>query len=215
MIRLTPEDLKQNDGYKLLAEIDHQEVKPFILSQVRQGSGLIRWFSLYQGLMILLFVFLVVKAIIAYLHGLDAPLADLGLSILFSFTLLVIVHETLHALAYLLCGVKKIRAGAIWRKFIFYVMADLQVIGARTFFIVAFAPLVVIKIICLILGILFWNTDLVYFFFGVMCIHSLFCAGDIAMVAFYKLHPNKTILNFDDRKLGKTFFYYREKQLKA
>ena len=213
MIRLTPEELNANNAYKLLAEVDHRAVKPFILSQIRQGSELVRWFSLYQGVMVLLFIFLVVKALILYWHGVDAPLSDLGLSVVFSFTLLIIVHEGLHALAYFLCGVRKIRAGAVWQKFIFYVLADRQVIGARTFFIVALAPFIVIKVVCFGLVVLFRNTDLFYFFLGVMCIHSLFCAGDIAMIAFYRQHADKTILNFDDRKLGKTFFYYLDKQL--
>jgi len=209
MMKLTPEDLMKQENFELLAEVEHQNIKQFILSQISPGINLIRWFSNYQIAMMLLFVFLIIKAVIRVTRGMDEALWQIGYALLFSFTVLILLHEMIHALAYLSCGAKHLKAGIIWRKFIFYVMADRQVMDSRSFRLVACAPFVLVKGCCLILGLVFWSTSYAYFFFGVMCIHSLFCAGDMAMLAFYDLHAGKEIFNFDDRDQGKTFFYYR------
>jgi len=38
-------------------------------------------------------------------------------------------------------------------------------------------------------------------------LHSLFCAGDVAMLVFYRLNGEKEIFNFDSKTEGKTYFY--------
>jgi hypothetical protein len=38
----------------------------------------------------------------------------------------------------------------------------------------------------------------------------MFCAGDIAMLAFYRLNKGKEIYNFDSLSEGKTYFYARK-----
>ncbi|HET6556135.1 MAG TPA: DUF3267 domain-containing protein, partial [Prolixibacteraceae bacterium] len=134
-----------------------------------------------------------------------------GMAIIFSVTVLIVIHELLHALAYLAIGARRISFGTILNKFIFYAIADRQVINSRAFHLVALAPFVTVKLICL-MGILeYYSHPLVFFFLGIMCLHSLFCAGDIAMLAFYKLHEGKEIYNFDDKSEGKTYFYARKK----
>ncbi len=210
MKRLTPEDLINNDSFELLAEVEHKKVKDFVMEQVMNDKFLVRKYGFYQAAMIPIFLFLLVKASIAGFGGTYDALGALGLSILFSGTLLVIIHEFIHALAYWATGSRNLSAGAIWKKFIFYVAADRQVIGYPAFRFVALAPFVVIKVACIILTIVFWTTPMAYFFMSVMCIHSLFCGGDIAMLAFYHIHADKEIYNFDDLKSGRTFFYVKK-----
>lgn len=209
---LKPKDLIGNDDFELLAEVDHQHIKQFIFEQIVQEKHLIRLYSAYQIGMIALFIFLLVKAGLLYFREIVQPIEVIGLSILFAFTGLIVLHELLHAVAYRMMGARKITFGAIWRKFIFYAAADQQVIDYRSFKIVAYAPLVVVKVTCIILTICFWNSPGAYFSISLMCIHSLFCAGDIAMLAFYKLHPDKEIYNFDDLSQKKTFFYFRKEK---
>ena len=119
----------------------------------------------------------------------------------------------LHALAYLFTGSRKISFGYILKKFVFYALADRQVIGSRAFHIVALTPLIVVKLVSLFGIIIFYNTPMFYFLLTVMCLHSLFCAGDIAMLAFYNLHRGKEIYNYDIRSEGKTYFYIRKKYI--
>lgn len=208
--KLSPEDLQNNSEYELLAEVSHQHLREFVVEVVVKGKTLTRIYSIYQLVMMLLFVFLLTKGIVLSVKGSHTLLIQIGLSILFSVIALIIIHEALHALAYLATGANRISFGGKIKKFIFYAMADQQVISPRAFHVVALTPLVVVKMICLLGIVQFYNQQLVYFFTGIMCLHSLFCAGDIAMLDFYRLHPGKEIYNYDNKREGKTYFYARK-----
>lgn len=208
--KLIPEDLQNESEFEILTEVSHQNLREFIVEQIREEKYIIRIYSGYQVMMIILFVFLLTKSIILSFKGHSEDLAGIGLAVLFSLSALIVIHELLHALAYFLTGSRKISFGLILKKFIFYALADRQVITPRAFHFVALTPFVVVKLICLIGFIEFYNEQLMYFFLSVMCLHSLFCAGDIAMLAFYNLHRGKEIFNFDNRSEGKTYFYTRK-----
>jgi len=208
--KLSPEDLQNDDEFELLAEVSHQHLKDFIVEQIIEEKFLIRIYSGYQVLMFLVFGLFFTRSIMLWIKGRPEALLSVGLALLFSFSALIIIHELLHALAYLITGARKISFGVILKKFIFYALADQQVIASRAFHIVALAPLVIVKLTCLIILVVANNVQVSYFFLSVMCIHSLFCAGDIAMLAFYKLNRGKEIYNFDKRNEGKTYFYARK-----
>lgn len=211
--RLTPEDLQNQTEFELLTEVSHQHLKEFIIEQITKEKSIIRIYSGFQGLMVFLFIFLFTRGIVYFFKGQSSEqIAGVGLAIVFSFTILVVVHELLHALAYLLTGAHRISFGLILKKFIFYALADRQVIARGAFRFVALAPLVVISFVCLA-GFLFnQNVTLNYFFLSVMSLHSLFCAGDIAMLAFYNLYRGEEIFNYDNRSEGKTYFYRRKQK---
>ena len=208
--KLTPDDLQNGNEFELLTEVSHQNLKEFIVEQIRAEKYIIRIYSVYQVVMMLIFIFILTRSIIFSIKGYSEVLINIGFGVLFSLSLLIVIHELLHALAYLLSGARKISFGFILKKFIFYALADRQVITSRAFHFVALAPLIVVKIICLIGIIDFYNQPMMYFFLSVMCLHSLFCAGDAAMLAFYNLHHGKEIFNFDNRSEGKTYFYTRK-----
>lgn len=207
---LTPEDLKNESEFELLTEVSHQKLREFVIAQITEEKYIIRFYSLYQVIMMALLAYIFLDGIISFRKGNPVPFIGLGIAILFSFTLLIVIHELLHALAYLLTGARKISFGLIPRKFIFYALADRQVIASRAFHIVALAPFVVVKISCLAGLFLFGSQQFVFFFLCVMCLHSLFCAGDMAMLAFYRIHRKKEIYNFDNKSEGKTYFYSRK-----
>jgi hypothetical protein len=161
--------------------------------------------------MMTLFVFLLTRSVIFAFKGHSEQITGIGLAFLFSFSVLIVIHELLHAIAYWLTGARKISFGVILKKFIFYALADRQVIAAKAFHIVALAPLVIIKAICLFVILKTESSVLLYFSLTIMCLHSLFCAGDMAMLAFYRIHRGKEIYNFDNRSEGKTYFYTRKK----
>ena len=208
--KLTPEDLQNENEFELLTEVSHQRLREFVVEQITEEKHIIRIYSIYQAIMMLIFVFLLTRGIVLSIKGHSEILIEIGLSIVFSLSALIVIHEFLHALAYLLTGARKISFGVIPKKFVFYALADRQVIAKRAFHIVALAPFVVVKLICFIGFIEFYNDQLMYFFLSVMCLHSLFCAGDIAMLAFYNIHKGKEIYNFDNKSEGKTYFYSRK-----
>lgn len=209
--KLTPEDLQNEIEFELLTEVSHQKLREFVVEQITEEKHIIRIYSIYQIIMVMLFMFLLTRGIVLSIKGYSEMLIEVGLSIAFSLSVLIVIHELLHALTYLLVGARRISFGVIPKKFIFYALADRQVIAKRAFHIVALAPFVVVKLICLAGLIVFYNQQLMYFFLGVMCLHSLFCAGDIAMLAFYRIHKGKEIYNFDNKSEGKTYFYSRKK----
>ena len=208
--KLSPDDLQNNNEFELLAEVSHQKLREFVVEQIIEEKYIIRIYSVYQVLMMVLFIFLLTRSIMLVFKGFSEPIISMGLALLFSFSILIVIHELLHAVAYLLSGAKKISFGVILKKFVFYALADQQVIESRAFHFVALTPFVVIKLICLAGTIVFYNQSWMYFFLSVMCLHSLFCAGDLAMLAFYNLHQGKEIYNYDNRSEGKTYFYIRK-----
>lgn len=210
--KLTPEDLQNNNEFELLAEVSHQKLREFIVEQIVEEKHIIRIYSVYQIVMVLLFTYLFTRSIVLAVKGYSEYLIAAGAALLFSFTLLIVIHELLHALAYLLTGARRVSFGLILKKFIFYALADRQVVASKAFHAVALAPFIVVKLITLVGFIQFYNNPPMYFFLSVMCLHSLFCAGDIAMLAFYNLHRGKEIYNFDNRSEGKTYFYTRIKK---
>ena len=208
--KLSPEDLQNDSKYELLTEVSHQHLREFVMELVTKGKTIIRIYSIYQVIMMLLFVYFLTKGMVLAIKGSQTLLIQIGLSILFSVTALIVIHELLHALAYLATGARRISFGVIPKKFVFYAMADRQVIAPRAFHIVALTPFVVVKLVCLLGIVQFYNEPLMYFFLGIMCLHSLFCAGDIAMLDFYTHYPGKEIYNFDNKSEGKTYFYARK-----
>ncbi|MDX9882299.1 MAG: DUF3267 domain-containing protein [Prolixibacteraceae bacterium] len=209
--KLTPEDLQNKAEFEFLTEVSHLRLKEFIIEQIQEEKQLVKAYSFYQLGMIAIGIVAVVKAFVMNSRGINGPLQNVGWAVLFSFTALIILHELLHAAAYWLTGTRKLVFGAIWQKFIFYVLANRQVISPAAFRVVANAPLVVVKTITLAGAVFFWHQPLAYFFLTVMCLHSLFCAGDMAMLAFYRLHPDKEIFNYDDTSTGVTYFYFKKK----
>jgi len=209
-IKLTPEDLQNESEFELLTEVSHQKLREFVMEQITEEKYVIRIYSIYQLIMMMVFAFLLTRGIVLSIKGYSGILIEIGLSIVFSLSALIVIHELLHALAYLLIGARKISFGVIPKKFIFYALADRQVIAKQAFHIVALAPFVIVKLICVIGIIEFYNEQIMYFFLSVMCLHSLFCAGDIAMLAFYRIHKEKEIYNFDNKSEGKTYFYNRK-----
>jgi hypothetical protein len=208
--KLIPEDLQNDTGFELLAEVSHQNLREFVVEQIKVEKHIIRYYSAYQVIMLTLFVFFLTRSILFSMKGFSEPLISVGFAVIFTFSVLIIFHELLHALAYLLAGSRRISFGFVLRKFVFYALADRQVVASKAFHFVALTPLVVVKLICLALLLSTGNNQVFYFFLTVMCLHSLFCAGDMAMLAFYNLHRGKEIYNFDNRSEGKTYFYIRK-----
>lgn len=209
--KLTPEDLQNNSSFELLSEVSHQNLREFVVEQIKREKYIIRFYSAYQGIMLGILVYIITRSVVFSVKGQPEKLLSIGLAMLFSFTALIIIHELFHAAAYLLIGARKISFGVILKKFVFYALADRQVIAPRAFHVVALAPFVVVKLVCLAVIFATGDIQLLYFFLTIMCLHSLFCAGDMAMLAFYNLHRGKEIYNFDNQSEGKTYFYIRKK----
>ena len=194
----------------LLLVLPHDEVVPFITDQFNRKTFAI-WG--YLGLNILLI------AIIITVGALDISneamsfwgiLKYFGIGSILVFTVLVIVHESLHGLAYKLVGAPKISFGANWRMFYFYAMADSFVTNRKSFVFIALLPFLVISI--LVLSVLpFAAVHWKWLWLGVLFVHTTACAGDFAMLGFYEQYRHAgELLTYDDVSEKRSYFYVRE-----
>ena len=211
MANPTIEELQNKEQFELIAKLNHQQIKDFVLQQLSTGGKIVRLFMVYQIIMILVGLFFFTRSIVQIFQDNAGPFYySLG-GLIFCFTLLIIIHELLHGAALKIIGVKKISFGGYLKKFIFYAEADRYVLNQKQFAFIALTPLVVVKIITLIEIIFFLNSPLFYFIIFVMSAHSLFCAGDIGLLSIFYKYKNSEIYTFDV-KAEKTSYYYRRQK---
>ena len=201
-------ELIDNPRYKLLDELSHDEMKSFILAEMVRKPLYARIISWYQIAGVLTFLagsflaFLPVftKRESVYLWWLLA-------GIVFSFTVLVLLHELIHAAAYRLVGAKKLSFGMNLRKFMFYVQADGQVLSFKQFQIVALAPAILVSVLSLIGMAVFYTHPAFYFFIPALGLHSIFCGGDFGLLCYFQNRSDKEILTVDVKAESKTCFF--------
>ena len=204
-------ELVNSTDYEITDEISHNDMKPFLRREItgNQGWGLIA--KMYQGIGLLLVGFALIKAFAPYMTRRDtSSLEGLGMGVLFTFTILIVLHELLHAIAYLSVGARKLSFGMNLKKFMFYVQADRQVLNYKRFMIVALAPAVVVATVSLAGAIFFYGQPLYYFFMVLFGLHGLFCGGDFGLLCFFENRKDDEIYTFDVRNEGKTYFYKRK-----
>ncbi|MCF8358569.1 MAG: DUF3267 domain-containing protein [Prolixibacteraceae bacterium] len=206
---LSPDDLVNNERYTLIRELEYHNIKPFILEEIGKKRMLIIAYSILQ---ILALAFIVFK-LSFYAIGLISDgifkqeLLVAGLAFLFSFTVLIIVHELMHAAAFFILGKKNIGFGMQLKKFIFYTEVHRQVMSGKELVFVALAPFVAVTIGGLLLW--FFNRNSLWgdFSLFITLIHLFFCAGDMALVSFRAGFKGTEIYTWDDREKKKTYYY--------
>ncbi len=204
------EELQNSDSYEQVYVLEHQQVKEFLVKHITSGGKLIKGYMLYQLLMILMGLFFITRTVVLAYRGNFQPLFFLFMAVIFSFTILILVHEVLHAFAFKLTGAPKVSIGSYLRRFIFYAEADRHVINRRQFAFVALTPLVVIKLASLA-GIIFSTGQPSLYFWGViMSAHSMFCAGDIGMLDYFYQYPNTELFTFDLKDEKKSYFFRKK-----
>lgn len=207
--QLTPYDFEYNDKFELLAKVEYNNIKPFIVSEIKQKSTIIRIYGFVQLLASIAIGFIVTNSIIEAVseeNNLIQLWWTLG-GLFFSLSLLIVVHELIHGLAFYVLGKRDIGFGAQWRKFMFYAEANREVINRKEMAIIALAPLVLVAILCIVTLIATLHTNAVGFVYIVLAIHPIFCAGDIAIVSFFNRYKQKEMYTFDDREKRATFYY--------
>lgn len=203
----TIEELQNSDDYEQVAVLGHAGVKDFVIEQLSVDSKLIRGFMIYQVIMVLTGLFFATRPLVLALRGDSEPLFWLIGAVVFSFTLLILVHELLHLLAFKLTGARQVKIGGYLKRFIFYAEADRHVLNRRQFTFVALTPLVVVKLTTLA-GVIFTiGSPSCYFWIFLMCVHSLFCAGDIGMLAFFDRFPDSELFTYDAGETKQSYFY--------
>lgn len=209
MANPTITELQNKEQFELIAELNHKQIKEFVLNQLSKGGWLVQSFMIYQILMCLLGIFILIYSVIHAFANNYQPLYYLLASIAFCSSLLILIHELLHGVAIKLSGAKKVNYGAYFRKFIFYAEADRHVLNKTQFTFIALTPLVFIKFATLLAILFFSHHPIVFFLLFAMCAHSLFCAGDIGLLAMFYKDRGSDIFTFDVQSEKKSYYFRR------
>jgi len=201
------EELNNPDEFVLYASVEQNRIKDFVLQQVMSDKKLIPVYMVYQTLLFLTGIFFFTRSVMLAFRGHTLSLLYTAGAVVFSLTLLVVIHELLHGTALKLAGAPKVTYGGILSKFIFFAEADRFVLGKRIFLLVAFTPLVVVKVITLTGIIIFFYTPLLYFFLVVMVIHSFFCSGDVALATLFYRFPGRETYTYDNAAEKKSYYF--------
>lgn len=210
MANPTIEELQNEEQFELIAELDHKEIKEFVINQLTTGGLLVKLYMIYQLVMLLFGSALVIWSVIQASKQNTEPLYSVLAALLFCFSFLIVLHELIHGLALKLTGAKKINYGAYLKKFIFYAEADRHVFNKKQFSLIALAPLLVVKIFSFLVIGLFYPHPMVFFFAVVMCAHSLFCAGDIGLLSLFYQDKNAAIFTYDVKDEKKSYYFKRK-----
>jgi len=205
----TIDELKNSGKFELIASINHQQIKEFVIEQLTYDGKIIRTYMYYQVLMIVVGMFFFTRSIVLAIKDTPVQLFYSLVALVFSFSFLIIIHELLHGIALKLAGAPRVTFGGYLKKFVFYAEADQFVINRRQFAFIALAPLVVVKLATLAGVVVFFNHPALYFMVFVMSAHSLFCAGDIGLLTVFYQNTENEIFNFDVRA-EKTSYFFRK-----
>lgn len=211
MANPTISELQNPDDYELIAQLEHHQLKDFVLEQLADGGKLVKSYMYYQLLMVLFGVFFILRAaVMAFQSAPQAFYWALG-SLIFCFSVLIALHELLHGIALKLVGAKNIHYGGYLKKFIFYAEADRFVLNRKQFTLIALTPLIIIKTISLFGIIAFFGHPAANFFIVLMSAHSLFCAGDIGLLSLFYKNKNDRIFTYDVKSEKKSYYYQKGK----
>ncbi len=120
--------------------------------------------------------------------------------------LLVPLHEMVHGLMFRWYGARDVRYGVIWRYLMFYAVAHAYVVHYRQFRYIAMAPFAVISVLCAAVFPFVpatWQALLL----GLYCFHTLCCAGDFGLCAYFYKYRERKPVSFDDADNGISYFY--------
>lgn len=204
------DDIKNSADYKIIETLNHNNIKNFVKRETinSKGWGVIgRMYQLFGALLVLLLLSKATTLFIRTSH--TQHLIAIGIGLATTFSLLIIIHELLHALAYKAIGTKHIFLNMNIKKFLFYVQADRQIFNYKQIKIVALAPAVVIFVLGTIGVTVFFGQPLYYFFATLIGGHSLFCLGDFGMLSFFENRKENTIFTVTIKSKQETYFYAR------
>ena len=204
----TIKELQNEEKFELVAKFNHEQIKEFVIEQLTGNSKIVFSYMVYQFLMVLLGLFFLTRAIVLAFQNHLQPLYISLATLVFCFSFLIIIHEIIHGIALKITGAKNVRYGGYLKKFIFYAEADRHVLNRKQFAFVALAPLVTVQFVTLAGIIFFFHQPWVYFWITLMSAHSLFCAGDIGLIALFYRDKDSEIYTFDV-KAEKTSYYYK------
>jgi hypothetical protein len=208
-MRHTVEQIKKNSSFQLLDRLHYDDIVDFATEYVRKRT---RSMFIY---LVLIIVFFILQWS-AFLFGIFARdmntvslLKQFLYGLIISLTIVIPLHELIHALGYFLLGARKIRFGAVLKHFAFYAVADDFVANRNAFIFLALSPFIVVSMLNLA-GFIFVHGYASYTYISVLFFHATMCAGDFAMLSYFEFHRDKELYTFDEVDKKTSYFYYKK-----
>ncbi len=201
---LQVEDLDDHTKFRKILTISYNDLIRFIFDNIKKKTGLTYFF--WSACILFLCTALIIRIKIAGLFPSSDTILHSVLGLIILPLVCIPVHELLHIIPYYLSGARNIRAGMDLKQYLFYVTAHRYVASPVQFRIVAVTPFVIISFLCMILITALpwlWKWSLSVFLF----VHTTMCAGDFALLNFYRLKRNKKIYTWDDADKREAYFY--------
>lgn len=208
-MRHTVEQIKKDSRFQLLDKLHYDDIVEFATEYVRKRTRSMFFY------LVLIIVFLILQWS-AFLYGIFARdmntislLKQFLYGLIISLTIVIPLHELIHALGYFLLGARKIRFGAVLKHFAFYAAADDFVVNRKAFIFLALSPFVIVSLLNLT-GFVFVHGYASYTYISVLFFHATMCAGDFAMLSYFEFHRDKELYTFDDVGKKISYFYYKK-----
>ena len=213
-MKLNYTELENNSRYKKILDISHEELIIFVSEHIRPDNLPMQLFYL-SNLPVLGYIFYKLYVIL-FVNPLNwLYLISVILLSFFLFAIVVIpLHEFLHAVAFKILGAKKVSIHAQWSRMLFYAIADKFVMNSKEFIFLALTPFVVINL-GLIYSMCYLHGELKVMATVFLFFHLTGCIGDFALLGYLYKNRHKTILNYDDKELEKSYFYQEVRETKA
>ncbi len=113
-------------------------------------------------------------------------------------------------MGYKISGAKHVTYKAVWKKLIFYAMADRFVTKKIPFILLAIAPFVIINST---LGLCFFLFPSSYHWYllGALFIHTSGCSGDFAMISYFYTFWDQDPVTYDHITGKESYFLVKKR----
>lgn len=203
-------DLKNASRFKLLAELAHKDLVPFINEYYwkRQSPIVIAHYLFTIGCLAA-WIWVGLSAGFTFSKWLET----FGFAVI-AFVFVVPIHEAIHGAVYKLFGAPNVRFSVSLRRFYAYAIADNFVVNRRSFALVAAAPFLIINGILIFAALVLAET---YSFFALcfLLVHTGGTSGDWAMLNYLWLNRRQEVYTYDDEAAGTSYFYARSSELES
>jgi hypothetical protein len=207
------ETLQKENGYRMILELDFNDIIPFVFSNIRKAS--------LSSLFYLILNFASLLFIIGYaLWSVKSGNISIGMVILQALAgilagsiLVIPPHELLHGLAYRILGARNIKFGVDLKQFIFYVTAHRFPISKRELAFLAMTPFVMINLVLILITVV-WVPQIMLLSASLLLSHNIMCIGDFAMIS-YALRHKQELYTFDDTGKKLSYFFEREEPVRS
>jgi hypothetical protein len=206
---MTKKELFTAENYQLVSSFHIDDMAAWIKEVLQENTNekKSKKFNKIQKALYILTIFLSGLAGGYYIGKNFSAIFDQNLLLTLLIIPILAVHEVLHALAFRLCGAKKIDFGYNSKSFMIYAYADDFPTNMKHLAFIAILPFATITIFLLLF--LFCFSNLMIPFILILVFHSIMCIGDFALVKYAIKYPDHYTV--DEIKLNKRTYFFKPK----